>query len=178
MIASLTEVLHPLVGYKMPVRVHFHISQLTSKLVSQNIMSYLRFLLFFFVLLASLQLTSADCSRRCRGPPEVSWAAWTKCMSCWGRRWSHLDNYDDQLTTAMTTAMTMTTTTTKELHQDFSKIILCDFRVSFVSQINWQPIGKLLFMINLGHIRAGWWYNNTDKPVSVSVVNDKNQPSC
>ena len=149
MIASLIEVLYPLVGYKMPVRVHFHISQLTSKLAFQNIMSYLRLLLFFFVLLASLQLTSADCSRRCRGPPEVSWAAWANCMSCWRRRWSHLDNYDNQLTTAMTTAMTMTTTTTKELHQDFSKIILCDFRVSFVSQINWQPIGKLLFMINL-----------------------------
>ena len=54
------------------------------------------------------------------------------------------------MTTAMTTAMTMATITTKKLHQDFSKIILCDFRVSFVSQINWQPIGKLLFMINLG----------------------------
>ena len=52
--------------------------------------------------------------------------------------------------TTMTTAMMMATTTTKKLHQDFSKIILCDFRVSFVSQINWQPIGKLLFMINLG----------------------------
>ena len=53
------------------------------------------------------------------------------------------------ITTTMTTAMMMATTTTKKLHQDFSKIILCDFRVSFVSQINWQPIGKLLFMINL-----------------------------
>ena len=59
------------------------------------------------------------------------------------------------ITTTMTTAMMMATTTTKKLHQDFSKMILCDFRVSFVSQINWQPIGKLLFMINLGHIRAG-----------------------
>ena len=57
------------------------------------------------------------------------------------------------MTTAITTAMTMATT--KKLHQDFPKIILCDFRVSFVSQINWQPIGKLLFMINLGHFRAG-----------------------
>ena len=52
-------------------------------------------------------------------------------------------------TTAITTAMTMATTTTKKLHQYFSKMILCDFRVSLVSQINWQPIGKLLFMINL-----------------------------
>ena len=58
-------------------------------------------------------------------------------------------------TTAITTAMTMATTTTKKLNQDFSKMILCDFRVSFVSQINWQPIGKLLFMINLGLFRAG-----------------------
>ena len=38
------------------------------------------------------------------------------------------------MTTAMTTTMTMkmtitmATTTTKKLHQDFSKIILCDFR--------------------------------------------------
>ena len=53
------------------------------------------------------------------------------------------------MTTAMTTAMTMATITTKKLHQDFSKIILCDFRAVLFSQINWQPIGKLLFMINL-----------------------------
>ena len=57
-------------------------------------------------------------------------------------------------TKAITTTMTMATTTTKKLHQDFSKMILCDFRVSFVSQINWQPIGKLLFMINLHASRA------------------------
>ena len=54
------------------------------------------------------------------------------------------DDHTLTMTTAITTAMTMATT--KQLHQDFSKII-CDFRVSFVSQINWQPIGKLLFMI-------------------------------
>merc|ERR1711934_1324020 len=35
------------------------ISQSTSKLAFQNIMNYLRLLLFFFVLLAPLQLTSA-----------------------------------------------------------------------------------------------------------------------
>merc|ERR1711874_62578 len=35
------------------------ISQLTSKLALQKIMNYLRLLLFFFVLLAPLQLTSA-----------------------------------------------------------------------------------------------------------------------
>ena len=55
------------------------------------------------------------------------------------------DDHTLTMTTAITTAMTMATT--KKLHQDFPKIILCDFRVSFVSQINWQPIGKLLFMI-------------------------------
>ena len=43
----------------MPVRFHFHISQLTSKLALQKIMNNLRLLLFFFVLLAPLQLTSA-----------------------------------------------------------------------------------------------------------------------
>ena len=78
------------------------------------------------------------------------------------------DDHTLTMTTAITMAMTMATT--KQLHQDFSKIILCDFRVSFVSQINWQPIGKLLFMIqHRPYIWAGWWYNNnnTDKPMSV-----------
>ena len=53
-------VLQPLlVGYKKPV--HFHIIQLISKFIQnfQNIMNHLRLLLFFFVLLAPLQLTSA-----------------------------------------------------------------------------------------------------------------------
>ena len=54
-------VLQPLlVGYKKPVS--FHISQLISKFIQnfQNIMNHLRLLLFFFVLLAPLQLTSAS----------------------------------------------------------------------------------------------------------------------
>ena len=61
--ASLIEVLHPLVGYKMHVHVQF--SQSTSKLAFQNIMNYLRLLLFFFAMLAPLQLTSAGVDWRC-----------------------------------------------------------------------------------------------------------------
>ena len=59
-------VLQPLlVGYKKPV--HFHIIQLISKFIQnfQNIMNHLRLLLFFFVLLAPLQLTSAERDKAC-----------------------------------------------------------------------------------------------------------------
>ena len=65
------------------VRVHFHISQLTSKLAFQNIMNYLRLLLFFFVLLASLQLTSADCWDRCERylSHDAVDGKWDYCMN-------------------------------------------------------------------------------------------------
>ena len=147
------EVLQPLVGYKKPVRVHFHISQLTSKFI---IMNYLRLLLFFFAMLAPLQLTSAGCVDNCmwrkRHLRTFRWVKMQQCeRKCLHGKWKQIgklcDDHTLTMTTAITTAMTMATT--KKLHQDFPKIILCDFRVSFVSQINWQPIGKLLFMINL-----------------------------
>merc|ERR1711874_629683 len=54
-------------------------SQLTIKLAFQNIMDYLRLLLFFFVLLAPLQLTSAvPCIDRepCR---DSCWRKFDKC---------------------------------------------------------------------------------------------------
>merc|ERR1712001_624580 len=80
---TISGVLQPLVGYKMPVCVHFHISQLTSKLAFQNIMNYLRLLLFFFVLLASLQLTSADCWDRCERylSHDAVDGKWDYCMN-------------------------------------------------------------------------------------------------
>ena len=53
------------------MHVHVQFSQSTSKLAFQNIMNYLRLLLFFFVLLAPLQLTEAgikeqSCYKRCK----------------------------------------------------------------------------------------------------------------
>merc|ERR1711874_610318 len=105
--------------------------QLTSKLAFQNIMNYLRLLLFFFVLLAPLQLTSAgsdrvDCYRACRrGQLSIDCKL---VHPLWGCHREGCQYYCSSLTmtTAITTAMTMATT--KQLHQDFSKII-CDFRV-------------------------------------------------
>ena len=111
-------------------------------------MNYLRLLLFFFAMLAPLQLTSAECCKT--WPSKI----WERCTFCRGYtrnygKWKQIGKLGDDHTLTMTTAITtaMTMATTKKLHQDFPKIILCDFRVSFVSQINWQPIGKLLFMI-------------------------------
>ena len=73
-------------------------------------MNYLRLLLFFFVLLAPLQLTSADPSDPCVNQYNECYDAaqpWAeaiaecnkKLTACWGR-WSHFDddngdNHDD-----------------------------------------------------------------------------------
>ena len=64
----------------MPVCVHFHISQLTSKLAFQNIMNYLRLLLFFFVLLAPLQLTSAAENSDEIEEEQANWNCWVDCI--------------------------------------------------------------------------------------------------
>ena len=153
-------------------------------------MNYLRLLLFFFVLLAPLQITPAwgknkkfkcylDCFDRTVESVGVAKLAIKRCeKSCgyklkfWLGRCSHFDDDhgDDD---------------GNDHKQETPPRLLQDhfmwFQGSFVSQINWQPIGKLLFMINLhaspdrdqvsksgpfrshclGHFRASWWYNNT-----------------
>ena len=47
---------------------------------------------------------------------------------------------------------------------------LRDFRISFVSPINWQLIGKLLLMIQPRSYQGRLIYNNTDKMANDTIT--------